>query len=176
MKYIKKYEKYVDIKVDRPEDDVKQMLDGLKDDLNDILLDIKHKNTINFYDHFIPAERSATDHWTYNLTIEISDGDGHLYQKPHKEEVEAQSQGQDPMLVDAIGDIMRYCKLNLEEEGFKCSTTTYYYDRISHLTEMSRIVLEDDNTLDPEKLFKIDAWEDRTVDYIDVITIRISKD
>lgn len=30
--------------------------------------------------------------------------------------------------------------------------------------------------LNPEELFKIDSWADRTVDYIDVIKIRIIRD
>ena len=154
MKYIKKFESFVDIKFDRPEGDVKELIDGLKYDLNNILLPIKHKNTINFYDHFIPASRVANDDWNYFLKISISDND-HLKE--------------DRDMIEVVGDIMRYCELNLEENGFKCEVKTYYWDYLSQLTEMTKVV-------NPEDLFKIDSWADRTVKHIDVINIRIIRD
>ena len=152
MKYIKKFENYVDIKVDRPEGDIKELIDGLKYDLNNILLPIKHKNTINIFDHFEPADESDDD-WEYSLDIGIS-ADGHLKE--------------DRDLIEVVGDIMRYCELNLEENGFKCAVSTHYWDRLSQLTEMTKVV-------NPEELFKIDCWEDKTVDYIDMIIIKIKK-
>lgn len=155
MKYIKKYENYVDIKVDRRDDESKKIIDDLLEDINYIIQPVRDINLeVNFADHFIPADRSSTDDWKYFYAIEISD-DKHL--------------DENPMLIDVVGDVMRYCDINLKEYGFKCSVITYYYDKIGHLSEMTRV-------LNPEELFKIDSWADRTVDYIDVIKIRIIRD
>lgn len=155
MKYIKKYENYVDIKVDRRDDESKKIIDDLLGDINDIIQPVRDINLeVNFADHFIPADRSSTDDWKYFCAIEISD-DKHL--------------DENPMFIDVVGDIMRYCDINLKEYGFKCTVTTYYWDYLSYLTEMTRVV-------NPEDLFKIDCWEDKTVDYIDVIKIKIIRD
>lgn len=155
MKYIKKFESFVDIKFDIPEGDSKKVIDELLEDINYIIQPIKDKSMeVTFDDHFIPASRAANDDWNYFLKISISDND-HLKE--------------DRDMIEVVGDIMRYCDKNLKEYGFKCEVKTYYWDYLSQLTEMTKVV-------DIEELFKIDSWADRTVDYIDVITIRISKD
>ena len=155
MKYIKKYENYVDIKVDRPDDESKKIIDTLLDDINYIIQPIKDKSLeVIFDDHFIPASRAANDDWNYYLKISISDND-HLKE--------------DRDMIEVVGDIMRYCDINLKEYGFKCEVKTYYWDYLSQLTEMTKVV-------DIEELFKIDSWADRRVKHIDVIHVRIIKD
>jgi hypothetical protein len=154
MKYIKKFESF-DIKVDRPEGESKKVIDELLEDINDIIQPIKDKSMeVVFDDHFIPASRAANDDWNYFLKISISDDD-HLKE--------------DRDMIEVVGDIMRYCDNNLAEYGFKCEVKTYYWDYLSQLTEMTKVV-------DPEELFKIDSWADRTVKHIDVINIRIIRD
>lgn len=154
MKYIKKFEGF-DIKFDRPEGESKKVIDELLEDINDILQPIKDKSMeVVFDDHFIPASRAANDDWNYFLKISISD-DYHLEE--------------DRDMIEAVGDIMRYCDNNLKEYGFKCEVKTYYWDYLSQLTDMTKVV-------DPEELFKIDSWADRTVKHIDVINIRIIRD
>lgn len=155
MKYIKKYENYIDIKVDRPDDEGKKIIEELIEDINDILQPIKDKSMeVIFDDHFIPASRAANDDWNYFLRISISDND-HLKE--------------DRDMIEVVGDIMRYCDKNLKEYGFKCDVKTYYWDYLSQLTEMTRVE-------NPEDLFKIDCYEDRTVKHIDVIHIWIIRD
>ena len=72
-------------------------------------------------------------------------------------------------MIEVVGDIIRYCDINLKEYGFKCEVKTYYWDYLSQLTEMTKV-------LDIEELFKIDSWADRRVKHIDVIHVRIIKD
>ncbi len=155
MKYIKKFEGVSHIKVDRPEGDVAKLIEELIEDFNVIVQPIKTEGIeVVFNDHFIPAERSATDDWVYNLEIGIS-SDDHLKE--------------DRDMIEVVGDIMRYCDINLKDYGFKCEVKTYYWDRLSQLTEMTKVVY-------PEELFKIDSWADKTVNYIDVIEIKIKRD